>query len=185
MFFSATALKNKQKKTGKTNKIQWAGPKKTGLSIFAFFSTFWCDASAMFLQCDNDTSEAFQWFCSVQLQRLHSRCAGILRPLTECQLLLNNGTSWKASVVTVEFVRPHCFGGLFTDDVLRASGDLQKALMKKSKQEKKSQTQRKAYICHDGLSHYVKAVFFSPTHLKSYQQYIHMQKEKSRGKLLN
>lgn len=65
--------------------------------------------------------------------------------------------------MTVEFVRPHCFGGLFPDDFLRASGDLQKALMKKSKQQKKSQTQRKAYICYDGLSHYVKAVFFPHT----------------------
>lgn len=64
--------------------------------------------------------------------------------------------------MTVEFVRPHCFGGLFPDDFLRASGDLQKALMeKKAKQQKKSQTQRKAYICHDGLSHCVKAVFFA------------------------
>lgn len=111
----------------------------------------------------------FQWIRRVRLQRFHSLCDGILRPLTECQLLLNNGTSWKASVVTVEFVRPHCFGGLFPDDFLRASGDFQKALMKKSKQQKKSQTQRKAYICHDGLSHYVKAVFFC-THFSSYQQ---------------
>lgn len=101
----------------------------------------------------------FQWFCRVRLQRLHSLCAGILRPLTECQRLLNNGTSWKASVVTVEFVRPHCFGGLFPESFwwFTESTD------EKSKQQKKSQTQRKAYICHDGLSHWVKAVFFAHT----------------------
>lgn len=126
----------------------------------------------------------FQPFCRVRLQRLHSLCAGILRPLTECQLLFNNSTSWKALVVTVEFVRPHCCGGLFPDDFLRASGDLQKALMKKSEQQKKSQTQRKGLYLPWWIISLCKNRIFC-THFNSYQQYIHMQKEKSRGKLLN
>lgn len=135
----------------------WVSPKKNW--TLAFFSTVWCAVLAVFLQCNNSTSEAFRHFCKCLTSKDSAHSVAEFKTADRVSTAASQWCELKGISLWLL--------GLWGRTVLadyffpRAPGDLHKALMRKEIRSKRKAAprQRLVFAC-DGLPHCWKARFF-------------------------